>query len=58
MNEVIMEILNEPIKSELDKKSYRIIRLTNQLQVPLISDQVDPSNGQEQHFVWQCKPII
>lgn len=44
-----MEVLVAPIKSESDKKSYRIIRLSNQLKFLLISDQVKQSNGEEKY---------
>lgn len=46
-----VEVMDEPIKSENDKKSYRIIRLGNGLQALLISDPngaAEP-NGQENH---------
>lgn len=43
-----VEVMDEPIRSENDKKSYRIIRLTNGLKALLVSDPYGAAESNEQ----------
>lgn len=45
----LVEVMETPFKSENDKKSYRVIRLSNGLTALLISDPTQERESNEQH---------